>query len=451
MNTAVDRIANWAAALSIERTPRPVVDAAIRCLIDTIAVAIPGAATPVAERAREAALASYAPGWSTVLGDTRRLAAAGAAFVNATAAHALDFDDNCYAGVVHGSAVVVPAALAATQAVDGGGRDMLVAFIAGVEAEYALGRALTMSIYERGMFTSSLLGVGGAAVSAARAMRLDAAGIAHALGLAMCGAGGVKACVGSDAKPLLLGHAAQAGIVAALLARAGATGPLDLFEHPRGFARLLGNGIFEASAIDGLGRVWSLLEPGIDIKRAPVCLSAVAALDGLLGIMAENRLAETDVETVECELSPISRANLAYDEPRTVMEAQFSLPFVLACALRHGEVGLRHLDQALLGDASLRNLMRRIVPRISERWASDSELAAKYPEGAYLVVSCRDGRRLERFVGAGRGTASQPLTNAELDAKFLACTGELLGPPAAADLLSRLRRVEELASIRDLL
>lgn len=451
MTTVAQRIADWAAVLTVEQIPDAVVSGATRCLIDTIAVAVAGTATPVAERARAIALDTYAPGLSTVLGDTRRLVAGGAALANGTAAHALDFDDNCYAGVVHGSAVVAPAVLAVAEAVGGTGRELLTAFIAGVEAEYAIGRAATMSIYERGWFTSALLGAGGAAVGAARAMRLDARATAHALVLAISGAGGVKACVGSDAKPLLIGQAAQAGVAAALLAQAQATGPLDVFEHPRGFAQLFGNGIFEFSAIDELGRRWCLVKPGIDFKRAPVCLSAAAALDGVLELLAEQGLKGADIERIICEIPPMARANLSYDQPRSIQEAQFSLPFVIACALHFGDVGLQHLDEALINDPQLRLAMQRVEIKLSERWKRDPALAERHPEGAFLTVLASDGRRFEHFSGAGRGTASRPLTEEELAAKFLGCTTPVLGQSASAELLMRLQRLQHLPSARDLL
>ena len=139
MSTAVKKAARWAAALEYKAIPVEVLRIARNCLIDTIGVALAGSRTAVAGKVGVVAAATYGSGDATALCGAGRLQPAGAAFVNGTAAHALDFDDNCYAGFVHGSAVVVPAALAVAEAKDLSGAEMLTAFVAGVEAEYAAG------------------------------------------------------------------------------------------------------------------------------------------------------------------------------------------------------------------------------------------------------------------------------------------------------------------------
>jgi 2-methylcitrate dehydratase PrpD len=459
MATVVQKIAEWAADLTLDDVPQVAVDAAVRSLVDVIAVSIPGAATPVGIRARTVATAIFGTGHSVVFGGDRRLRSPGAALANGAAAHALDFDDNCYAGVVHGSAVVAPAALAVAQEVEASGREMLTGFIAGLEAEFAIGAAATLSIYERGLFTSALLGAGGAAVAASKALRLDAKTMANALGLAVSGAGGLKACLGTDAKPLLLGQAAQAGVIAALLAQAGATAPNDVFEHPRGFTNLFGQGVFEVARIEKLGVHWCLIDPGIDFKAAPVCLSAAAALDGMLEIMSEHQIREADVDRVSCELSPISVANLTYDRPRSIAEAQFSLPFVIACALKFGKLSLAQLDDSLLRSPEFQATMSRVELLPSQPFrsdpyrttSSDRYLITEYPESAFLVVYCKDGRRIERFSGAARGTAALPLSDHDLDQKFLGCTDGLLCASRAKSILTRLRSLQQLASVRHLI
>ncbi|EWY36549.1 hypothetical protein N825_22610, partial [Skermanella stibiiresistens SB22] len=171
----IPRIAAWTSALTLDAVPDAVAAVARCCLVDTLGVALAGSATAVAGTAQAVAFACGASGNSTVLGTASQLAAPAAAFANGAAAHALDFDDNCYAGVVHGSAVVLPAALAVAEAVDASGADLLTAFIAGSEAEYAVGAAATLSLYDRGWWTTGVLGPIGAAAAAARLLRLDAA------------------------------------------------------------------------------------------------------------------------------------------------------------------------------------------------------------------------------------------------------------------------------------
>ena len=167
--SAVETMARWTASLRFEDIPSAVAAVARTCLIDTLGVALGGARTPAVNRARKFALETFAIGSSTVLGTATLLNPSGAAFVNGTAAHALDFDDNCYAGFVHGSAVLAPAALASGEEKDVTGSILLTAFIAGAEIEYALGDALTASLYEKGWWStgcSARLGLPGSQLEA---------------------------------------------------------------------------------------------------------------------------------------------------------------------------------------------------------------------------------------------------------------------------------------------
>jgi 2-methylcitrate dehydratase PrpD len=443
-------LANWIATLSHEAIPPSVLQAARDCLVDTLGVALAGSRTHVAEVARSAAERIYATGHATALGSASRMSAPGAAFVNACAAHALDFDDNCYAGFVHGSAVLVPASLAAAEARDISGKAFLTALIAGAEVEYAVGKAATPSLYAKGWWTTGVLGPVGAAAAAASAFGLERQQVAAALGTAVAGTGGAKSCFGTDAKPLLCGRAAEGGVTACILASSGASGPSSALEDTRGFWRLFNDGIWEPQPLRELGLRWSLLDPGIDVKRIPVCLSAHAAVDALMALMAEYDLAVDDVERIECDVSGIVVANLVHDEPRTPQEAQFSLPFAIGCSLVNGDVRLEQLRPEVLRSPTLQAVMRRVSMVSSDRWEPGTDLLRRHPEGAFVTLMTADGRRFEKFGDYARGMKQRPLSQAELDGKFLDCAGAVEGLDSAA-LLARLRGIDELDSIRDVL
>jgi 2-methylcitrate dehydratase PrpD len=344
----------------------------------------------------------------------------------------------------------VPAALATAEAEDASGADVLAAFVAGCEAEFAVGAAATASLYEKGWWTTGVLGPIGAAVAAAHLMGLGSGATASALGLAVAGTGGTKACFGTDGKPVLCGRAAESGVLAAAMAQAGVTGPHDAFENSRGFACLFNGGAFEDGAFDALGRSWRMLNPGIDIKRVPVCLSAHAALDAVMDLMTEHGIAAEAITRVVCDVGPIVTANLAYERPETPQQAQFSLPFVIGCLLVHGDVGLDQLKPETLADPRLRAAMDRVETITTARWTTNSEEARFYPEGAFATVETRDGRAVSRFNGLARGTRRRPLSDAEVAGKFMTCAGTVPGVPAAEELLYRLRRIEALPSARDL-
>ena len=450
--TIAQQLANWVARLDSGQVPPPVRAIAGACLVDTIGVAVGGANESVSRLVRDHVVATYAQGASTVLGTAGGFSASGAAFANATAAHALDFDDNCYAGVVHGSAVVAPAVLAICEAAGAAGADLLTAFIAGVEVEYALGSALSQSIYDKGWWTTGVLGVIGAAAGAATALRLTAAQTANAIALAAAGTGGMRACLGTDAKPILAGRAAEIGVAATALAARGATGPLSVFEDPRGLAKLFNGDRFDGSALTTLGVSWRLLSPGIDVKKYPLCLSGHAAADGVLDILREHGLEEADVATVTCTVPPIVGANLTYGVPLTRQQAQFSLPFAAACMMVFGDISLDHLQAATLADAGLSRAMKKVRMVVAENWQDQipREATTSGPEAALVSITTVDGRKIKRFVGWARGTAARPLDAQELDAKFMVCAGRMLPVQAARMLLATLKQVEALADTREI-
>jgi len=453
--TLSGRLGAWAAGLDLAAVPAPVQAEAKRCLIDLFGVALAGSRTAVARRARALASAEHASGpaalWATDDGGAAAppegLAATGAAFANAVAAHALDFDDTCYAGIVHGSAVVGPAAAAAAARAGAGGAGFLAAFIAGVEVEYALGAALTDALYYRGWFNTAVLGTLGAAAAAARALGLDAEAAGRAIGLAALQAAGLKAAFGTDAKPYLAGRAAAAGLHAALFAAAGASAPAPAFEEGRGFLAVLNGGTLLAEPVAALGRRWSLLDPGVAFKLYPVCSAAQAAAEALGALIAEEGLDPAAVLSVRCAVSRLVAVSLTFDRPRSVAEAQFSMPFALGCILAFGDLGIARLDAAMLADEGLRAAMARVEMREWDRAGADPDIERRCPEGAELEVAMADGRRFRRFACAATGMPGNPMPEAALEAKFLANAGPVLGQAGAARLLARLRAIETLPDL----
>lgn len=450
MTAALARLAAFAVELDAAAIPLPVRAVARTALVDTIGVAIAGTTSRPARLARSVVGESAAPGAATILGTGVRVAATGAALANGTAAHALDFDDNCYAGVVHGSAVVVPAALAVAEVVQARGDELLAAIVAGSEVEYAIGEALTTAPYERGWWTTGLLGPVGAAAAASRLLGLGVEATAAALGLAVAGTGGAKSAFGTDGKALLAGRAAEAGVVAALFARAGASGPVDAVESPRGLAALLGADHFDPSVFATLGDRWRLLVPGLDVKRIPLCLSAHAAVDALRDLVAQHRLSTEAVRSITCDVPALVRGNLVHDRPVTATEARFSMPFAMAATLLFGDVTLDHLDERVLAAPRLRELMSRVEMVEGTAWADPARRAAA-PEGAVVRVRCGDGTVLEAERHVARGAVADPLSAEEIKAKFLGTAGRKLPGTGAQALLRRLEAVEGLPSVGDLL
>lgn len=442
-------LADWAAGLKPGDIPPEIRQLASTCLLDTIGVAIAGARGDAATFARALCIEGGTQGCCTALGTNRLFSAQAAAFVNATAAHALDFDDNCYAGFVHGSAVVVPATLAVGQKVNASGAEAVTAFAIAVECEYAVGAASQNVLYDQGWWTTGVFGPIGSSLAAARLLSLDGARTHAALGLAIVGAGGMKACFGTDAKALMAGRASEAGVVCAELAGRGATGPSQAIEDKNGFINLFNSGQFDHTVLDGLGKHWYLKTPGADIKRIPVCLSSHAAVDAVCELLTTHHPAVSEIEAIICDVPPIVRSNLKYDTPRSLREAQFSMPFAIAASLRFGALSLAQLNDESLRDPALLALMTRVTMITGPIWDEPGKRDSA-PEGAHVSIRMRGGARFDAFRDKAQGSAVHPLSATQLADKFLACVTPSLGDRRAAQLLSNLKQLDSASKLREI-
>lgn len=442
------RLGAWVAALSLEQVPEEAQHIARRCIIDTIAVAIAGSRTPVAERLRSYVSSQYGSGPCTLLGTEHSASATGAALSNGTAAHALDFDDTSYAGILHGSTIVLPAVLAAAEQTDITGEGLLEAFVAGSETTYALGLTLTDTHYLSGWWATSTLGAIGAAAGAARALGMSKEETAMAISLAALQANGMIAMLGTDAKPILAGQAAKLGLESALLAAQGNSAPNRIFEDPRGLLKLMNDGLLDETGLAELGQTWRLLEPGVAIKRAPVCSASQAAIEITENLIAGNRLDLSDIRSVRCEVPHLVKISLVHDKPTTPSQAQFSMTFAVGCILAFGKLGPDQIGPETLEDKALQMAMAK-VGMIEDDDMNGPEFQPDFPECARVTVSMSSGEDFTGFLGAPTGMPSNPMSDDELSGKFRTCAAYALWSEDKVEhVLAGLWELQKAASIR---
>ncbi len=451
MTTIAERLAEWVHGLSAREIPAEAVREAKRCIIDTTGVALAGASHDTSRKVRALAQSESASGSATVWGvNIRGLTAPAAALCNAASAHVLDYDDTCYDGIVHASAAVWPAVVACAETVGATGAQLLEAAIAGVETEYALGRALSDRVYFNGWWTSGVLGVIGAAAGAAKILGLDVVQTCHAISLGTCQATGLRAMIGTAAKPYALGRAAQTGVQAALFARAGLDAPRDAFESERGFLRVFDARDFDESKL-GLGRRYSLVEPGVAFKLYPACSATQAATEAVLELVTAHDIVPTDVISVNCEVTPLVAVSLMYDRPASATEAQFSLPYAIACALRYRDFGVARIREPHFADAGTLALMQKVRMIRNDDLESTEEGRRENPEGARVTLKLTDGRVLKLYKGAATGMPSKPMPDDALDRKFRECASTALAKTEVEVLLGKLRSMERCEEARGLL
>ena len=445
--TIIEAIAERIHAIAFRDLPAAALSAAKTAILDTVGVTLAGAREPCAAIVDRTITAGESRGECLIFGTNRRAPALDAALINGTAAHALDFDDVSDTLGGHPSAPILAALFALAEKLDADGASFLAAYVAGFETAARIGRGVNYCHYEKGWHPTATLGVFGAAAASCHLLRLAPAVSAQALAIAASLAGGIKANFGTMTKPFHVGHCARDGLMAALLARDGFTANPAALEHKQGFLMVFnGEGNFDPAAIlRDWGQPFDIVEPGVGIKQYPCCASTHAPLDAMIALVGEHDLRPDMVERVQSLTHPRRLAHTDRPDPRSGLDAKFSVQYCLARALAHGRIALDHFDGDAFGDPEIRRLMGRIeaVPK-PERTATGDSF------GGEVRVFLKDGRMLAREVGEplGRGR-DNPLPAEALAAKFADCAGRVLPPPAVAGLRTLLSRIDEVASLRE--
>lgn len=431
---AAANLGAFVAGLRFDDLPASVVDAARRHLLDTLGVAIRGRAHPVAQRALDSLEAvDGAAGNVAIWGSPRRRAAPYAALVNGVASHVLDFDDTHTDAIVHGSAIVAPVVMALGQQRDVSGEDVVTAFVAGWEVAARVGLAARGTFHRRGFHTTAIAGVFGAAAAAARILALTAAQTTHALGLAASQAAGINEYLsnGSSAKSFHTGWSAHAGIVAAIMARAGMTGPTSVFAGRDGLLRTHGErDQVDVDALDAeLGLRWETTR--VSIKPYPCCHFAHAYID-CVAKLAQRGMDAVNVAALECVVPDIEVALIcepAVDKrrPATPYAAKFSLPFLLASRLVDGPVGHRSFEPPQLERRDLLALAARIGYRTAK--PGETRFPATFP--GWVEATLVDGRRFVERLDVNAGHPDNPLADEVVHAKFADNVRDMLGDAGA--------------------
>ncbi len=361
-------------------------------------------------------------------------AAPEAALLNATAGHALDFDDAAQRG--HLSTVMVPAIFAEGDVLGCNGRQMATAYAAGYEVWAELMRREPDHYHNASWHPTGVFGPLAVVAACASLRGLDPAQTTHALAIAASQSAGLIANFGTMTKPLHAGRAAQAGLLAARLAAAGFTGMPQALEHPKGLML----GISPRRRVDltspiEAGSVWKLPRGGVNIKKYPLCFAAHRVLDGTLDLVAEHSLTPAQVDHVTVTTSRRNRSTLRYARPQTALEAKFSMEFAVASALIARRAGLTELDEGFVRRDDVQAMMQRVEVVPDDR--EDPARQGEAPEDT-VEIEARDGARYHRAVAYVRGGPEHPLLPGELYAKFESCLatgGVHSGAPALFDAL----------------
>jgi 2-methylcitrate dehydratase PrpD len=358
-------------------------------------------------------------GSCTAIGHARTLSAAAAALVNGTAAHGEDFDDTFEGGPVHAGAVVVPAALAACERHDGDGAAALRGIAVGVEVLCRLSLVVPKAVHKAGFHPTAVFGAMGAAAGVAAALKLDRRQIVDALGIAGSMASGIIEYLAEGAwtKRMHAGWAAQSGLRAALMARAGFNGPRTVFEGTHGlfhgFAHTT-DGNYD-TLIGGFGQRW--VTETLAFKPYP-CGTMTHPYIDCARRLASRGVNPDSINDIVCDVGEGTVHRLweplaAKQRPANGYAGKFSQPYCIAAALVRGNVGLGDFTDGAVKDLRVLALAGKVRYRIDP--------ANRYPNEftGHVRATLADGSVVEERQPHFRGGAKEPLTRADIFAKFV--------------------------------
>jgi 2-methylcitrate dehydratase PrpD len=426
--TASALLAEFYAGLSADGLPAETLHAVRRHLLDTLGAALAGAAQPEPSAVLDAGRRLHGTGGSAVLwGRAAHAPPALAALVNGTAAHALELDDA--SGCDHSGAVVVPALLAALPLAEAATAGDLMA---GMVAGYDLGRRVMEAAggYDAhngaGWHSTGTCGVFGAAVAVARLLRLPAATTRHAIGIAGSFASGNWSFLpdGAMTKRLHPGHAASAGVTAAILAQSGLTGPRAVFDAPWGgfLATYARDAAQPALLTEALGEAFRIHRSSI--KPYASCRGTHAAVE--LAQALRQEIPAAQVATIEAGVHPTLVRMCGATTAATMLEAQMSMPYALAVAWLRGDAGLPDFAPEVRAAPEVAAWMRRV--RLVEDASVPSNIACR------LTVTTQDGAVREARLDIPAGSWNRPLADEAVRRKFRGLAAPVLGAARAARL-----------------
>jgi 2-methylcitrate dehydratase PrpD len=412
-----------------------------RSLVDWLGVTLAGSVDPSVGALR--AVAGYVgvgrP--ATVLGRGWEAGLLVAVLTNGYSAHVLDYDDtyNPARTTVHGSAPVWPVIMALSEQDPVTGNEALGAFVAGFETAIRVALAAGPGHYEAGWHVTGTVGHFGAAAAGANLMRLDPIVVANALGAAGTQAAGLKSVYGSSGKPLHPGKAAMDGLLAALLAREGFSASTSILEDRRGFLHVLSPSPDIKLVTKDLGDDWML--PGNGFKPYACGSLTHPTIEAIITLRTRHEVAAEEIDAIEASVNTYVSWVTGKSDPTTGLEGKFSIFHCAAVAAVDGAARIRQFDDARVIAPEVVEMSKRVKMVVDDSLPKDA---------ASVTLILTDGRRLTCDVVHNKGTPSKPMSDEELEEKFLDLATSRIGHDAArevADTCWRLEECDDLARI----
>lgn len=435
-------LAAFAANLGHNETPADTREVARQCLLDVLGVTLAGRHEPLVEMlSAEAEEAGGAP-QATVIGRGYKTSASQAALVNGSGAHALDYDDVLNAMSGHPSVPVIPTLLAIAERDGLSGRDVITAFVAGVETEARIGWMMARGHYAKGWHSTGTIGTFAAAAAAGRLLGLDEDGMKRAFGIAGTQAAGLKSMFGTMCKPFHAGKAAMNGLMAASLAKRGFSTREDVLDCEQGFtATQSGEGVNQSRAVEGLGQDFNVQD--VLFKYHAACYGVHAPIEAAIKAAQHPAFDADQIERVDLTVAQHCIGMCDIAEPTTGLEGKFSMTHNVALGLLGQANGALSLyeDERMQDDAPATLRSKVAIKGVQDSGPFEAQIAVHQKNG--IVIQ-------ERFDIAepNRDLAHQW---EKLESKFRALATPTLGAEKVEDVIKLCRNFDSADSVQPLM
>jgi len=446
------RLAAFALGTASEDVPSAVIERSKEMMLNAAGIGLAGVREPEGPAIVDFIRERGGNPSCSVIGSDVRTTPEYAALANGTLVHVLDFDENIERRSNHPSNVMFPTVMAIGEFMGSSGRDVVAAFAIGCEVSTKLGAAGDLDeqfprLPTYGFTAQAVTGTFGATAAAGRLLGLTRDELENAFGLACSQAAGLLVNHGTSSKPVQAGTTAMKGILCATLAQRGMTGARDGIEAERGFLEAFRRDreVDEDEFVQRLGNPYDVIDPGVRLKVYPCGSYTHVSLEAMLHLIREYDIQATEVRAIEVAVPPRwGMTGAAIQHPETGIAAKFSMAYVMAVALVYGSPQIGHFTDEAVKDPALISLLDLVTVVTTER---PTERATR---PSRVTVTLGDGRVVSHRAEFAKGHRNNPVTAADMDAKFKACVRGVLADDQVRPIIARFRELDSIADVRPL-
>src|SRR5580692_4853399 len=419
-------IGDFVVRTKYEDIPANVIELGKKSILDGLGLALAGSRAesgPISRKFVEQSGACV--GKATIIGTSQKTSAQFAALVNGISIHADDFDDTqlaaakdrVYGLLMHPTVPVLPAIFALAEQRSVSGKEWMLAYHLGAEVECKIAEAIAPRHYQDGFHTTGTCGPFGSAAACAKLLQFDLSKTLNAFGLAASNSGGLRENFGTMTKPYQAGHAAESGVVSAELAALGWTAAEQILEADRGFFHAAGGSYDPSAIMNRLGQPWTFADPGVSLKPYPSGSLTHPAMTELARLIAANNIQASQVEKVDVGANHNMTTTLLHHDPKTGLEAKFSMEFCLAILLIERKAGLGQFSDKVVRRPDVRAMMRKINFYVDP----EAESAGFDKMTSLLKITLKNGRVITGRAEFAKGSPANPMSFDEAATKFRGC------------------------------